>query len=442
MHKYYYLESFGCQMNLADSETIASILGADGWEYTDRFEKADVVFINTCAVRENAEQRIWNKLEHLKGIKRQRKNLKVGILGCMAQRVGKQFRKGGVVNIVAGPDAYRKLPDLLRRSDKDTFVSELDLSLTETYGSIVPHRLNFSSISGFVSITRGCNNFCTYCIVPYTRGRERSRRVEDIRKEISDLHAKNLKEVVLLGQNVNSYYLEDRDKVWNFPALIKRIAGEFPELRIRFTTSHPKDISDELIMAMADYSNICNHIHLPAQSGSNKILERMNRKYTREWYLERIAAIKKHVPGVSITTDMFTGFPGEADEDHELSLSLMNEVAFDAAFMFRYSERPGTYAAKKLKDDVPEHIKLRRLNEMIALQQDLSKISNEKEKGKEFKVLFEGASRRSENDSVGRTCHNKKVVVKEQQIPVGRTGIVQIEEASTATLFGTLKNEI
>ncbi len=434
-----YIETFGCQMNVADSEVVVSILQEE-YEITQNAEEADLYLFNTCAVRENAEKKIWNKLEHFKGIKKRNKQLKIGVIGCMAQHIGEELKKIKVVDLVAGPDAYRDIPNLLKESEIKGFVSNLELSLTETYDKILPVRLSNESISGFVSVTRGCNNFCTYCIVPYTRGRERSRNADDILREVEDLAQNGYHEVSLLGQNVNSYKLETDAGVIGFPELLAMVAEKFPQLRVRFTTSHPKDISDELIQCIANHKNICNHIHLPVQSGSNKILKAMNRKYTREWYLNRINKIKELIPDCSITTDIFCGFCGETSEDHQQSLSLMREVHFDSAFMFKYSEREGTYAAKKMEDDIPEDVKIERLNELIDVQNDLSLESNRADIGKCFEIMIEGKSKRNDNEVFGRTPQNKVVIITDENFKPGDKVNVIITKVTSATMFGEKVN--
>jgi tRNA-2-methylthio-N6-dimethylallyladenosine synthase len=435
-NKRYYLETYGCQMNIADSEVVAAVLHDAGFTRTEQLADAGLVLINTCAVRENAEQRIWNKLQHFKGLKKKHPHLKIGILGCMAQRAGKAFKQSGTVDFIAGPDSYRRLPDLIQKSTTNIFASDLELSRTETYKGILPHRLDPSPVSGFVTITRGCNNFCSYCIVPYTRGRERSRHPNIVLDEINDLKQQGYKEITMLGQNVNSYRHEVNGQCTGFPELLETAATTFPGLRIRFTTSHPKDISDNLIKTMAEHNNICNHIHLPVQSGSDRVLKAMNRQYTREWYLERIQKVKKEIPGCGLSTDIFSGFPGETEADHRESLSLMAQVKFDSAFMFHYSERPGTYAAMHLKDDVPGETKIRRLNELIQLQNKLSLESNQKEAGKVYEVLIEGKSKRSDKDVFGRTETNKLVVVPGKNCKPGNKIKVVIESYTSATLIG------
>jgi len=426
-----YIETYGCQMNVADSETVASIMHTNNYSATATIDNADIVIINTCSVRDNAEQKIWHRLDYFKGLKRRKNNLKVGIIGCMAQRVGKAFLEHPAVDFVAGPDAYRSLPQLIKaKSD----VINVQLSTDETYAQIIPYRIGENKITGFVSITRGCNNFCTYCIVPYTRGRERSRSYSDILNEIAQLSDSGYKEICLLGQNVNSYRIAENNI--GFPELLEMIARKYPKLRIRYTTSHPKDMSDELLRVMADYSNICKHIHLPLQSGSNNVLKNMNRKYTREWYMGRIEAIKKYIPDCGITTDVFAGFCGETEADHNDTLEIMKLVGYDAAFMFKYSERPGTFAAKHLKDDVPEEVKICRLNEIIELQQKLSTESNKKDVGKTFTVLAESYSKRSKEQLFGRTSQNKVVVFPKGDINAGDLVEIKIESYSAATLKG------
>jgi tRNA-2-methylthio-N6-dimethylallyladenosine synthase len=434
--KTYYIETFGCQMNIADSEVVAAILAKEGFTRVSTVSEAGLVLMNTCAVRENAEKRIWNKLENLKGIKRKQSDLKIGILGCMAQHVGNKFKDSGAVDLVAGPDSYRHLPELLEKISKTEFISDLELSRSETYESILPQRIEPSHVNGFVSINRGCNNFCSYCIVPYTRGRERSRNPQDILNEVRDLYDSGHHEITLLGQNVNSYSWENNEVSMDFPDLLRKVAETFASMRIRFTTSHPKDISDKLIETMAVVPNICNHIHLPVQSGSNAVLKAMNRKYTREWYLNRVEKIRELIPDCGLSTDIFSGFPGETEADHQQSLDLMETVGYDSAFMFKYSERPGTMAAAKLKDDVPGDVKTRRLNELIALQNRLSAASNKRDIGKTFDILIEGRSKRSEKEMFGRTCQNKMVIVPDSGFNPGDRLKVKISDCTSATLFG------
>ena len=432
-----YIETYGCQMNVADSEVIASIMKMAGYETIDTIDDADAVLLNTCSVRDNAEQKILNRLEALNAL-RQRSNGKliIGVVGCMAERVKEDLIENHHANLVAGPDAYLSLPELFAAAELGQPAINVELSTTETYRDVMPQRLHSNHVSGFVSIMRGCNNFCHYCIVPYTRGRERSRDVESILKEVGDLRDRGYKEVTLLGQNVNSYHLPGNPEIPDFPALLKKVAETYPEMRIRFTTSHPKDMSDETLRVIASHDNICRHIHLPVQSGSNRILQLMNRKYTREWYLDRVAAIRRIIPDCSITTDIFVGYHSETEEDHQLSLSLMREVGYDSAFMFKYSERPGTYASRHLPDDVPEDVKLQRLNEMIALQNELSAESYKKDIGKEFIILVEGVSKRSREQLFGRTGQNKVVVFDRGNHHIGDFVKVRITEASSATLKG------
>jgi len=405
-----YIETYGCQMNVADSEVVASVMQMAGYETTDRLEEADAVFLNTCSVRDNAEQKIYHRLEALNSEKKQRikrinsNPLIIGVLGCMAERVKEELMEKWHCDLVAGPDAYLSLPDLVAQAELGHKAMNIELSMSETYRDVVPQRIGLGhKIGGFVSIMRGCNNFCHYCIVPYTRGRERSRDVESILREVRDLREKGYKEVTLLGQNVNSYKKElegvkgsKRElKDITFADLLRRVAEEAPDMRIRFTTSHPKDMSDETLRVIAEVPNVCKHIHLPVQSGSDRILGLMNRKYTREWYLDRVAAIRRIVPDCGLSTDIFVGYHSETEEDHQMSLQLMREVGYDSAFMFKYSERPGTYASKHLPDDVAEEVKIRRLNELIALQTEISAERNKMDEGKTFEVLVEGFSKRS-----------------------------------------------
>ncbi len=432
-----YIETYGCQMNVADSEVVASIMGVAGYDITDSIERADAVLLNTCSIRDNAEQKIISRLEYLASLRRKRgkkSRLIIGVIGCMAERVRDSLINDHGVDLVAGPDAYLSLPELFAAAEAGEKAINIDLSTTETYRDVLPRRLGGAKVSGFVSIMRGCNNFCSYCIVPYTRGRERSREPQSILNEVADLRSRGFKEVTLLGQNVNSYKHNEVD----FPALLEMVAKEAPEMRIRFTTSHPKDMSDRTIEVMAQYPNICKHIHLPVQSGSNSVLKAMNRKYTREWYLDRIRAIRQRLPQCSITTDMFTGFHNETEEDFQLTLDLMREVGFDAAFMFKYSERPGTLAAKTMPDNVPEEVKIDRLNRMIALQNELSLASNQREVGRTVDVLIEGVAKRSNDQMVGRTEQNKAVVVGRGNANVGQTVKVHIDKATSATLIGTI----
>ncbi|MBR2245162.1 MAG: tRNA (N6-isopentenyl adenosine(37)-C2)-methylthiotransferase MiaB [Prevotella sp.] len=426
-----YIETYGCQMNVADSEVVASVMQMAGYETTDSIDEADAVFLNTCSVRDNAEQKIYHRLDALDAIKRKR-GLIIGVLGCMAERVKDDLLEHHHCDLVAGPDAYLSLPDLMAQAETGHKAMNIELSTSETYKDVVPQRLHGARIGGFVSIMRGCNNFCHYCIVPYTRGRERSRDVESILREVRDLRDRGFKEVTLLGQNVNSYQAPDTD----FPALLRKVAEEAPQMRVRFTTSHPKDMSDETLRVIAEMPNVCKHIHLPVQSGSDRILKLMNRKYTREWYLDRVAAIRRFIPDCGLSTDIFVGYHSETEEDHQLSLDLMREVGYDSAFMFKYSERPGTYASKHLPDDVPEEEKIRRLNELIALQTEISAQQNKKDEGKEFDVLVEGFSKRSRQQLCGRTEQNKMVVFDKGSHHIGETVRVRITNSTSATLFG------
>lgn len=434
-----FIETYGCQMNVADSEVVAAIMQTIGYEVTDCIDNADAILVNTCSIRDNAEQKIVSRLQHFNAMKKKRKGLIVGILGCMAERAKQELLENQAVDLVAGPDAYLDLPNLIAAAEAGQKAMNVELSTTETYKEVIPSRIGGNRISGFVSIMRGCNNFCSYCIVPYTRGRERSREVKSILNEIQDLCERNFKEITLLGQNVNSYAFEEESgEVINFAKLLKIIAERFPTMRIRFSTSHPKDMSDETLETIAAYKNICNHIHLPVQSGSSRILKLMNRKYTREWYLERIAAIRRIIPDCGISTDMFCGFHSETEEDHKETLSLMREVVFDSAFMFKYSERPGTFASKNLPDDISEEVKIERLNEIIALQTELSAESNRKDIGKTFEVLVEGFSKRSKEQLFGRTPQNKVVVFDRGECKIGDLVNVKVTSVTAATLLGEL----
>ncbi len=428
-----YIETYGCQMNVADSEVVASVMQMAGYETTETIDEADAVFLNTCSVRDNAEQKIFHRLDALDAMRRKRSMI-IGVLGCMAERVKDDLLENHHCDLVAGPDAYLSLPDLIAQAETGHKAINIELSTSETYKDVVPQRLHGAKIGGFVSIMRGCNNFCHYCIVPYTRGRERSRDVESILREVRDLRDRGFKEVTLLGQNVNSYHFEEK----GFPELLRRVAEEVPTMRVRFTTSHPKDMSDETLQVIADVPNVCKHIHLPVQSGSDRILKLMNRKYTREWYLDRVAAIRRIIPDCGLSTDIFVGYHSETEEDHQLSLSLMREVGYDSAFMFKYSERPGTYASKHLPDDVPEEEKIRRLNELIALQTEQSAIANKRDEGKEFDVLLESFSKRSREQLMGRTEQNKAVVVNKGSHHIGETVRVRITGSTSATLLGEI----
>ena len=438
-------------MNVADSEVVASVMKMAGYETCESVDEADAVFLNTCSVRDNAEQKIYHRLEALNNLKIKRSKQKkqtektstpptsakenggesliIGVLGCMAERVKEDLLENHHCDLVAGPDSYLTLPDLVAQAETGHKAINIELSTTETYRDIVPQRLHGAKLGGFVSIMRGCNNFCHYCIVPYTRGRERSRDVESILREVRDLRDRGYKEVTLLGQNVNSFQP-------SFPQLLRMVAEAVPEMRVRFTTSHPKDMSDETLHVIAEVPNVCKQIHLPVQSGSDKILKLMNRKYTREWYLDRVAAIRRIVPDCGLSTDIFVGYHDETEEDHQLSLSLMKEVGYDSAFMFKYSERPGTYASKHLPDNVPEDVKIRRLNELIALQTEMSAIANKRDEGKEFDVLIENFSKRSRKQLCGRTEQGKMVVFDKGDHHIGETVRVRITGSTSATLFG------
>ena len=465
-----YIETYGCQMNVADSEVVASVMQMAGYETTDSLDDADAVFLNTCSVRDNAEQKILHRLEALQNLKIKRlKNdsrgalspnsqqparpkgtlaeqrgartsgtLIIGVLGCMAERVKETLMTDHGADLVCGPDSYMSLPDLIAQAELGHKAINVELSMDETYRDVVPQRLHANMIGGFVSIMRGCNNFCHYCIVPYTRGRERSRDVESILREVRDLRDRGFKEVTLLGQNVNSYQgtLNNGEETVGFASLLKRVALEVPEMRVRFTTSHPKDMSDETLRVIAEMPNVCKHIHLPVQSGSDAMLQRMNRKYTRAWYLDRVAAIRRIIPDCGLTTDIFVGYCGEPEEDHQLSLSLMREVGYDSAFMFKYSERPGTYASKHLPDDIPEEVKIRRLNKLIALQNTISAERNAAQVGKVVEVLVEGTSKRSRNQLFGRTEQNRVVVFDRGSHHIGDRVMVRITESSSATMKG------
>lgn len=431
-----FIETYGCQMNVADSEVVASVMRMAGYEVCGTLDEADAVFLNTCSVRDNAEQKIVNRLEVLHALRRKGRRLIVGVLGCMAERVKEELIEKHHVDLVAGPDAYLSLPDLVAQVETGHKAMNVELSLTETYKDVVPQRMCGVHVSGFVSIMRGCNNFCHYCIVPYTRGRERSRDVGSILNEVRDLKERGYKEVTLLGQNVNSYRYEDAGSVVTFPDLLRRVAREAGGMRVRFTTSHPKDMSDDTLRVIAEEPNVCRQIHLPVQSGSNRILQLMNRKYTREWYLDRVAAIRRIIPDCGLSTDIFSGYCSETEEDHQMSLSLMRECAYDSAFMFKYSERPGTYASRHLEDDVPEEVKVRRLNELIALQNELSAESNRRCEGRVYEVLVEGVSKRSRDQLFGRTEQNKVVVFDRGTRRVGDFVKVKITGSSSATLKG------
>ena len=431
-----FIETYGCQMNVADSEVVASIMEMAGYAITDNIEDADAILLNTCSIRDNAEQKIVSRLQFLASLRRKGRKIIVGVIGCMAERVKDTLINDHGVDLVAGPDSYLDLPNLFAAVEAGEKAINVELSTTETYRDVIPSRIGGNRISGFISIMRGCNNFCSYCIVPYTRGRERSREAQSILNELADLQAKGFKEVTLLGQNVNSYnYIDADGNATNFAALLAMVAEAAPDMRVRFTTSHPKDMSDEIIATIARYPNVCNHIHLPVQSGSNSVLKNMNRRYTREWYLDRIAAIRRAIPDCGISTDMFTGFYDESEEDFQLTLDLMREVGFDASFMFKYSERPGTMASKHMPDNIAEDVKIDRLNRMIALQNELSLESNRKDIGKTFDVLVEGVSKRSKEQFVGRTQQNKTCVFPRGNYRVGDIVNVRVLEVSSATLI-------
>lgn len=433
-----FIETYGCQMNVADSEVVASVMKMAGYDLCESADDADAVFLNTCSVRENAENKIYHRLEALNAERRKGRKLIIGVLGCMAERVKDDLLENHGADLVAGPDAYLTLPDLTAQAETGNKAMNIELSTTETYRDIVPRRIALAQpISGYVSIMRGCNNFCHYCIVPYTRGRERSRDVESILREVRDLEERGYKEVTLLGQNVNSYRFEHDGHVIAFPELLRTVAETATGMRVRFTTSHPKDMSDDTLHVIAEMSNVCRHIHLPVQSGSDRILKLMNRKYTREWYMGRVEAIRRIIPDCGLSTDIFVGYHSETEEDHRMSLSLMREAAYDSAFMFKYSERPGTYASKHLPDDVPEEVKLRRLNEMIHLQTELSAEANRRDEGREFDVLVEGFSKRSREQLCGRTEQNKMVVFDKGRHHIGETVRVRVTGSTSATLLGT-----
>ena len=432
-----YIETYGCQMNVADSEVVASIMQMDGFHLTEAPELADAIFLNTCSVRDNAEQKVLNRIAYYHSIRRKkRRRIIIGVLGCMAERAKGELIEKHHVDLVVGPDSYLDLPNLVGAVERGEKAINVQLSTTETYKDVLPLKIGGLNLSGFVSIMRGCNNFCSYCIVPYTRGRERSRELESIIREVKDLEEKGYREITLLGQNVNSYRFEGNGQVYDFGDLLEQVALAVPKIRIRFTSPHPKDMDDKAIAVMAKYPNICKHIHLPSQSGNDRILKLMKRNYTREWYLERVAAIRRVMPDCAITSDIFCGFHDESEEDFQDTLSLMREVGYDNAFLFKYSERPGTYAAKYLEDNIPEDVKIRRLEEMIALQTQLSLESNLRDVGKTFEVLIEGFSKRSREQLFGRSQQNKVVVFDKQGYRVGQYVEVRIESATAATLIG------
>ena len=436
------IETYGCQMNVADSEVIAAMMALAGYEPTDEDHEAAAVLLNTCSIRDNAEQKILTRLAYWNSLRRKSgRNIIIGVVGCMAERMKEKLITGHGVDLVAGPDAYMELPDLIAAAEAGQSAINVTLSETETYRDVTPRRLT-PGISGFISIMRGCNNFCSYCIVPYTRGRERSREPQSILRELGDLRKRGFKEATLLGQNVNSYnYTDESGAVTDFPTLLALVADAAPDMRIRFTTSHPKDMSDKTLQVIADHPNLARHIHLPVQSGSNSVLKAMNRKYTREWYLERVEAIKRILPDAGISTDMFTGFHNESENDFQETLSLMREVGFDSAFMFKYSERPGTLAHRTMPDNVPEDVKIDRLNRMIALQNELSLESNLRDVGKVFEVLVEGPSKRNPEEYCGRTSQNKFVVFPKGDLEIGAFVPVRILSASSATLKGEISAE-
>lgn len=440
MTKKLYIETYGCQMNVADSEVVAAVMKMAGYDLCEREEEADAVFLNTCSVRENAENKIYHRLEMLHAERKKGRALILGVLGCMAQRVKEELIDQHHANLVCGPDSYLRLPELIAQCELGHPAVDTQLSTSETYRDIVPLRMSANRVSGFVSIMRGCNNFCHYCIVPYTRGRERSRDVESILREVRDLSERGFKEVTLLGQNVNSYGLSPAGKLVegavSFAQLLRMVAREVPHMRVRFTTSNPEDMSEDILHAIAEEPNLCHHIHFPAQSGSDKILRLMNRKYTRDQYLDKVAAIRRIIPDCAISTDIFVGYHDETEEDHRQTLSLVREVGFDSAFMFKYSERPGTYAAKHLPDNVPEETKIARLNELIQLQTEVSAAQNRKDEGKTFQVLVEGYSKRSHDQLCGRTAQNKMVVFDKGSHHVGDLVEVRVTHSTSATLFG------
>ena len=435
-----FIETYGCQMNVADSEVVASIMQMAGYELCDNEADADAIFLNTCSIRENAENKIYNRLDTLHAEQKKGRQLILGVLGCMAERVRQDLIDNHHVNLVCGPDSYLNLPDMIAQCENGHDAINIELSTTETYRDIVPMRIGANRVSGFVSIMRGCNNFCHYCIVPYTRGRERSRDVESILREVRDLHDRGFKEVTLLGQNVNSYGLTPAGKRMeggvSFAELLHMVAQSVPDMRVRFTTSNPEDMTDDILYAIAEEPNLCKHIHFPAQSGSDKILKLMNRKYTRQQYLDKVEAIRRIIPGCGLTTDIFVGYHDETPEDHALTLSLVKECQFDSAFMFKYSERPGTYAAKHLPDNISEEVKIERLNELIRLQTEVSAEQNSKDVGKTFEVLVEGYSKRSREQLMGRTEQNKAVVFDKGNHHIGDRVMVRITGSTSATLFG------
>ena len=440
MNKKLFIETYGCQMNVADSEVVASVMKMAGYELCEKEEEADAVFLNTCSVRENAENKIYHRLDTLHAERKKGRELILGVLGCMAERVKDDLIDNHHASLVCGPDSYLNLPDMVAQCEMGNKAIDIELSKTETYRDVIPQRIGGNHVNGFVSIMRGCNNFCHYCIVPFTRGRERSRDVESILKEVCDLRDRGFKEVTLLGQNVNSYGLLPNGKRpadgTSFAQLLRKVAETVPEMRVRFTTSNPEDMTDDIVQAVADMPNLCNHIHFPAQSGSDKVLRLMNRKYTRQQYLDKVATIKRLIPDCGITTDIFVGYHDESEEDYQQTLSLVKEVGYDSAFMFKYSERPGTYAAEHLPDNVPEEEKVRRLNELIKLQTEISALQNKKDEGKEFVILIENFSKRSRQQLMGRTEQNKAVVIDKGNHHIGEFVKVRITGSTSATLFG------
>ncbi|MFO7868921.1 MAG: tRNA (N6-isopentenyl adenosine(37)-C2)-methylthiotransferase MiaB [Bacteroidales bacterium] len=439
MKQYVYIETYGCQMNINDSEVVASILQDAGFDYTTNINEAHLILLNTCSIREHAENRVFQRLHDIKKIKKNNDSVLVGVIGCMAERIREQlFNHAIKTDIVAGPDSYRNLPELVRDAQSHNQAIHVRLSRTETYKEIIPYRIDESHISTFISIMRGCNNFCTYCIVPYTRGRERSRDVQSILNEVLDTVKKGYKEITLLGQNVNSYNYDDNETRILFPDLLRRVAELVPDTRIRFSTSHPKDMHDDLLHVMAEYDNVCKWVHLPVQSGSSSVLKRMGRTYDREWYLQRVAAIRKIVPEASITSDIISGFCGETDEEHQETITLMKEVGFDLSYMFKYSERPGTIAARDFEDDVPEDVKRQRLDEIIHLQKKISAVQYKKDEGKEFVVLVEGVSKKSDQELKGRNSQNKTIIFPRENANIGDYVRVRIVESNSATLKGKI----
>lgn len=435
------IETYGCQMNVADSEVVASMMEMAGYEPTENDSEAAAVLINTCSIRDNAEQKIFSRLSYWNAMRRKSgRNVIIGVIGCMAERMKEELIERHGVDLVAGPDAYLDLPNLVAAAETGQPAINIELSKSETYRDIVPRRLGSGQVSGFISIMRGCNNFCSYCIVPYTRGRERSREPQSILRELADLRARGFREATLLGQNVNSYLFTDPNncETVDFPTLLAMVAEAAPDMRIRFTTSHPKDMSDRTLETIAAHPNLARHIHLPVQSGSDSVLKAMNRKYTRAWYLDRVGAIRRILPDAGLSTDMFTGFHNESEPDFEETLSLMREAGFDSAFMFKYSERPGTLASREMPDNIPEEVKIERLNRMIALQNELSLESNKRDIGKEFEVLVEGPSKRDAGEYFGRTSQNKVVVFPKGDAKVGDFKRVRVTDASSATLRGEL----